>query len=114
MKYLYVLGNVAALALGLYVGYLLFYDPPGPPEIVEVIRYKTEYVKIATTCAEYENCYRSPIKIDAAMNGNLMHIDAGDACKTAAADVKIKCRGADWKGRATAFGLGALLVILFL
>lgn len=115
MKYLYVLGNIAALALGLYVGYLLFYDPPEPPEIVEVIRYKTEYVKIATTCPEYEACYRSPIRINPKMNGAVMHIEAGDDCKTASADVKMECRTKpDWTARVISCVFGILLGVLIL
>jgi hypothetical protein len=116
MKYLVgLLSSLVLVAGGIYVGYLLFWEPPSPPEIVEVIHYRTEYVRIAVTCPEYEACYRSPIKIVPQMNGSVMHIEAGDDCKTTSADVKMECKSkTDWKGRGVAFGLGALLMLLIL
>jgi len=113
--FLAAMSSLIMICAGIYVGYLVFYEPPSPPEIVEVLQYRTEYVKIATTCPEYEACYRSPIKIVPTMHGAVMHIEAGDDCKTASADVKMECRNKpDWKGRAAAFGIGALLMLLVL
>lgn len=115
MKYLYLIGAALVFALGVFVGYSLFYEPPKPPVIVEVIQRETQYIKVPVNCDELRDCYNSPITITPVMNGDTMHIDAGDACKTAAADVKLECKPTpDWWGRGIGIVIGAVVMALIL
>lgn len=103
-----------AFACGLIAGVVLvyFFTPtpdPAVPEIVEVVKYETKWIKTPVT-----DCEKSPIVIDAVMADDAMEITAGDGCKSTAASVRMECPAppVNVKSHAAAFGAGALAALL--
>ena len=103
-----------AFACGLIAGVVLvyFFTPtPDPviPEIVEIVKYETRWIKPPVT-----DCEKSPIVIDAVMADDVMDITAGDGCKTASASVRLECPAppVNVKSHAVAFGGGALAALV--
>ena len=103
-----------AVACGLIAGVVLvyFFTPtPDPviPEIVEIVKYETRWIKPPVT-----DCEKAPIVIEAVMADDVMDITAGDGCKTASASVRLECPAppVNVKSHAVAFGGGALAALL--
>ena len=103
---------IISSACGLIVGAALVYflmPEPGPPEIVEIVKHETKWIKPPAT-----DCEKSPIVIEAVMADDVMEITAGDGCKTASASVRLECPAppTDIKSHAVAFGAGALAALV--
>ena len=101
-----------AFACGLIAGAALVYflaPDPGPPEIVEIVKHETRWIKPPVT-----DCEKAPIVIEAVMADDVMEITAGDGCKTASASVRLECPAppTDIKSHAVAFGGGALAALV--
>lgn len=103
-----------AVACGLIAGVVLvyFFTPtPDPviPEIVEIVKYETRWIKPPVT-----DCEKSPIIIDAVMADDVMDITAGDGCKTASASVRLECPAppVNITSHAVAFGCGAIAALV--
>ena len=103
-----------AVACGLIAGVVLvyFFTPtPDPvvPEIVEIVKYETRWIKPPVT-----DCEKSPIIIAAVMADDVMDITAGDGCKTASSSVRLECPAppVNVKSHAVAFGGGALAALV--
>ena len=103
---------IISSACGLIVGAALVYylmPDPGPPEIVEIVKHETRWIKSPVT-----DCEKSPIAIEVMMADDVMEITAGDGCKTASASVRLECPAppVNVKSHAVAFGGGALAALV--
>lgn len=101
-----------AFACGLIAGAALVYvltPELGPPEIVEIVKHETIWIKPPVT-----DCEKSPIVIEAVMSDDVMEITAGDGCKTASASVRLECPAppVNITSHAVAFGGGALAALV--
>ena len=103
-----------AVACGLIAGVVLvyFFTPtPDPvvPEIVEIVKYETRWIKPPVT-----DCEKSPIIIEAVMADDVMDITAGDGCKSASASVRLECPAplVNVTSHAVAFGGGAIAALV--
>ena len=102
---------IISSACGLIVGAALVYylmPEPGPPEIVEIVKHETRWIKPPVT-----DCEKAPIVIEAVM-ADVMEITAGDGCKSASASVRLECPAppVNVKSHAVAFGGGALAALV--
>ena len=103
---------IISSACGLIAGAVLVYflaPDTGPPEIVEIVKHETRWIKPPVT-----DCEKAPIVIDAVMADDVMEITAGDGCKSASASVRLECPAppVNVKSHAAAFGAGALAALL--
>lgn len=103
---------IAASFSGGYL-YRMFTAPVPEIKIVEKTRVQTRYIRHATTCDEYRQCYQSPIMIQTHMvQARTMHIRAYDDCKEARQDVRIKVgQSGNWRfylGAGVALGIGSI------
>ena len=103
---------IISSACGLIAGAALVYflaPDPGPPEIVEIVKHETRWIKSPVT-----DCEKSPIVIEAVMADDVMEITAGDGCKTTSASVRMECpaQPGSVKSHAVAFGGGALAALV--
>ena len=103
-----------AFACGLIAGAALVYfltpEPyPVTPKIVEVVKYETKWIKPPVT-----DCEKSPIVISHHQDGQWLHIDAGDGCKSTAEAIRQACPPApvNVKSHAVSFGAGALAALV--
>lgn len=109
-------GAVAGALIGVLGTLWLTPKPvPGDPVIREIVVTKTVYKTPPQT-----PCEASELWLKADAKAGVMHIDYGDACKAATAEVKIDCKcpesETDWKGYGIAgaigFAAGVTLVII--
>ena len=105
---------IIASACGLIVGAALVYylmPEPGPPEIVEIVKHETRWIKPPVT-----DCEKAPIVIEAVMADDVMEIIVGDGCKTASASVRLECPAppVNVTSHAVAFGGGALAALVLM
>ena len=103
---------IISSACGLIVGAALVYylmPEPGPPEIVEIVKHETRWIKPPVT-----DCEKAPIVIEAVMADDVMEITAGDGCKTTSASVRLECPASpvNLKSHAVSFGAGALAALV--
>lgn len=103
---------IISSACGLIAGAALVYfltPEPGPPEIVEIVKHETRWIKPPVT-----DCEKAPIVIDAVMDKDTMEITAGDGCKSASASVRLECPAPkpSVTSHAVAFGGGALAALV--
>ena len=103
-----IISSTCGLIIGAALVYFLTPDP-GPPEIVEIIKHETRWIKSPVT-----DCEKSPIVIDAVMADDVMDITAGDGCKTASASVRLECPAppVNVTSHAVAFGSGAIAALV--
>jgi hypothetical protein len=106
-----LISGFAGLCLGVALVYFLT-PPPDPviPEIVEVVKYETKWIKPPVTA-----CEKSPIVISHHQEGQWLHIDAGDGCKSTAESIRQACPDQKFnvKSHAVSFGAGALAALVF-
>lgn len=106
---------IIAAALGVCIGILLAWNfkpppPQGEPVVQTVTVTKTVYKAPPQTV-----CEKSELWLKAEARSGIVHIDYGDACKSATATVKIGCQcPTDWKGRGVAAGAGFIAGVLVL
>ena len=103
---------IISAACGLIVGATLVYflmPEPGPPEIVEIVKHETRWIKPPVT-----DCEKAPIVIEAVMADDVMDITAGDGCKTASASVRLECPAppVNVTSHTVAFSGGALAALV--
>ena len=103
---------IISSACGLIAGAALVYflaPDHGPPEIVEVVKHETRWIKPPVT-----DCEEAPIVIDAVMADDVMEITAGDGCKSASASVRLECPAplVNVTSHAVAFGGGAIAALV--